>query len=52
MHPNMGNYYVATTKHITIAQNKAIRILYRHKNITNVDNIYKEQHILTFKEMI
>ena len=47
-----GNNYDATSKQISIAQNKAIRILYRQKNRTNVDNIYKEQHILTFKEII
>ena len=47
-----GNKYDATSTHISIAQNKAIRILYRQQNITNVDNIYKEQQILTFKEMI
>ena len=47
-----GNNYDATSKQISIAQNKAIRILYRQQNRTNVDNIYKEQHILTFKEII
>ena len=47
-----GNNYDVTSKQISIAQNKAIRILYRQKNRTNVDNIYKEQHILTFKEII
>ena len=45
-----GNNYDATSKHISIAQNKAIRILYRQQNRTNVYNIYKEQHILIFKE--
>ena len=52
LYPYMGNSYDATSKHISIAQNKAIRILYRKQNRTNADNIYKEQHILTFKEMI
>ena len=47
-----GNKYDSTSKHISIAQNKAIRILYCQKNRTNIDNIYKEQHILTFKELI
>ena len=44
-----GNNYDATSKQISIAQHKAIRILYRQKNRTNMDNIYKEQHILTFQ---
>ena len=52
-----ANNYDATSKpigskHITIAQNKTIRILHCQQNRTNVDSIYKEQHILTFKEMI
>ena len=41
----MGNNYDSTSKHLSIAQNKAIRILYRQQNRTNVDNSYKEQHV-------
>ena len=50
--PIWGNNCDSTSKQISITQNKAIIILYRQQNRTNVDNIYKEQHILTFKELI
>ena len=47
-----GKNYEITTRHISIAQNKAIRLLYRKNNITNVDYIYKQQRIFTFKELL
>ena len=36
-----GNNLYTSSKHISIAQNKAIRILYRQKNRTNMNNLYK-----------
>ena len=47
-----GKNYEITTRHISISQNKAIRLLYRKNSRTNVDYIYKQQRIFTFKELL
>ena len=47
-----GKNYEITTRHISIAQNKAIRLLYRKNSRTNVDYIYKQQRIFTFRELL
>ena len=46
-----GKNYEITTRHISIAQNKAIRLLNRKNSRTNIDYIYKQQSIFTFKEL-
>ena len=47
-----GNNYEITTRHISIAQNKAIRLLCKKNSRTNIDYIYKQQRIFTFKELL